>query len=319
MRRPSKNPRGIALLSARYLCPILVVYKGGEGMSISAMLGVFASFFQNVPAAVWSGLTGAFSALLGVLIANKGQEKRQAQQLRHDSEEKEKDRLIAMRREVYLKLPPAMVKVEGFLAELPTIDLLELSTSAHVGYGEIAAQVQIICGLDTAEEVERLGVMYGQHLIRAIQELDELQNVRIAIKLRNESFEEAHEELDRILDAMKQMKESSLPLDSVLWSKLGESADRLLTESTQLRKTLNELRAKKQRLIAEYHRSEAAKSTGLQQQRIKVVASLRKEIGLAHDLADYQSRIEPLSNELTKSALQAMDGWASDLENREPS
>ena len=59
-------------------------------------------FLTSIPGTVWSGFIGALIALSGVLISNRNNTERLRIQLEHDAAEKQRERITALRRDVYL-------------------------------------------------------------------------------------------------------------------------------------------------------------------------------------------------------------------------
>ena len=63
-------------------------------------------FIESVPDVVWAAVIASIITLSGVIAANISNTNRLKLQLGHDSREKEKDRKMTLRREVYLQAAP---------------------------------------------------------------------------------------------------------------------------------------------------------------------------------------------------------------------
>lgn len=59
------------------------------------------SYVAEVPDVVWSGVIASVITLSGVLLSNHSNTVRLEKQLAHDAEQKEKERLASLRKDVY--------------------------------------------------------------------------------------------------------------------------------------------------------------------------------------------------------------------------
>ena len=97
---------------------------------------------------MWSGVVGAFVALLGVFIANLQNAKRQKDQHIFDAREKKRDRTVALRKEVYLPLAGALQDAQGFLATLTEIKGEEQEPITK--FAAAAARLTVVAEMSTA-------------------------------------------------------------------------------------------------------------------------------------------------------------------------
>lgn len=106
----------------------------------------------NVPTVVWSGIVAALISLEGIVLSNWSTARRLRIQLKHDADEKLKDRLGVLRKEVYLQLYSDITALQGHLGALSSKD----PTSPEFGLPVQAVNTQLAkVQLAGSEEVMR--------------------------------------------------------------------------------------------------------------------------------------------------------------------
>ena len=103
---------------------------------------------NHVPAVVWSGASGAIVALLGVLLANWQNSRRQKDQHAFDAREKKRDRTVALRKEVYLPLAASWQEAQGYLGTL--IGTQEKNGEPLMRFAAAATKLTVVAEMPTA-------------------------------------------------------------------------------------------------------------------------------------------------------------------------
>lgn len=113
-------------------------------MSVSAC-------FTTIPAVFWSAIFGSVLTLGGVLLIDRGNTKRQKQQIENAAEEAKRARAATVRKEVYLKTASELTKGMANLGKLAQADLTNPNFSdGFNNFYETAAQFQLVAELDTS-------------------------------------------------------------------------------------------------------------------------------------------------------------------------
>ncbi|WP_290595056.1 hypothetical protein [Arenimonas sp. SCN 70-307] len=241
---------------------------------------------------------------------NASNTKRLRLQLEHDGEQKTKDRLAALRREIYLRAPREMARAINYLGRLPYRDLAEIGDDEGIsGFSEVAAQISVLSDLPTVAAVNSLNITLAHHLIDAIRSLDKLQSLRVDIALRQDRFNFVTNELQRMQADQQRMQEmGSRDPDRVAglttWIQIR------LEEQGELSSELSNLRAEFQQLVYEHHVLEAERSPRIAKEAIGVMREVRKELGLAHDLDGFEREMTAKSDELRIRVLETFKDWA---------
>lgn len=278
----------------------------------------FVAWVDSVPAVIWSGAIGAVIALLGAVFVNWSNTTRLRMQLAHDGEQKERDRLAALRKDVYLEAPKEAVKALSYLAKLSSRDLATIGDDEGIaGFAAVAAQISVLSDLETATDVNRLGNAMAMELVRAMRDLEEVQDTRVDIGLREDRLRIVTAEIQRIQAEQQNMSEVG-DRDPERRSALAFWLEARMEEAEKLRNLLDELRPKHQRLLSEYNKGFFGRMSQIAAQNVRVMRAIRKEIGLAHDLERYEAEMNELAAKLRSESLAMMDGWANSMEASAP-
>ncbi|WP_230182101.1 hypothetical protein [Aquabacterium sp. CECT 9606] len=168
-----------------------------------------AQLLHNVPDVIWSGIIASVLTLSGVLISNRSNTTRLKTQLTHDREEKVKERTLSLRREVYLKATEELVKLNAFLASLPQQDLAQGNLGeGFVGFQTASARLQLVAEPRTTLLAMQLSATYGELFFELMHHLMVLGEAKSDIKIADDLYIKANNDVQRILSAMTQHNET---------------------------------------------------------------------------------------------------------------
>lgn len=167
----------------------------------------------GLPAVVWSGIVAAAMTLIGtlggVIATNWGNTNRLRIQLEHDSAEKAKERLLALRRELYLEAIDANIRGLAYFGTLPQADFTKPDAEMPVrNLLAVGAQLQLVVSQETVQLVSDVVSAYGELQIKLMAKVMPMHNLRSDINIRNTQHENAQAEIKRVLALMTQFNES---------------------------------------------------------------------------------------------------------------
>jgi len=216
------------------------------------------SLIQSIPDVVWSGVAAAVMAFVatlgGVIATSRGNTKRLKLQLEHDTAEKAKERLVALRRELYLKAVDANARGLAYFGTLPQSDLTK--PDADVPFRNVlavAGQLQLVVGQATAQLISDLVSAYGELQLRLVAKVLPMHALRANIDSRNLHYDDAQAEIKRVLAAMTQHNESG-PRDSEQFARLTRSFEVARDEAQRVAKEREALWTQIQSLQRQYLR-----------------------------------------------------------------
>ena len=71
---------------------------------------------ETIPAAVYAATTASTITLIGLSLQNRGESKRNFERLVHDARQRDREREMTLRRDVYLEAAEAMAQAQEYLA-----------------------------------------------------------------------------------------------------------------------------------------------------------------------------------------------------------
>lgn len=168
-----------------------------------------AATLLSLPTVLWSGVVAAIVSLGGIIAANRSSERRLLTQLRHDAGEKQRDRIAALRKEVYLTLFEEMTAVSGHLGSLAGKD----PVTENLG-GPLQAlmaqlgKVQLVASQQTALFAAELSSLYGESLFRLMIAAKPMHELKIDIGIADKAFQEQMGQAQRVNQEMFALRES---------------------------------------------------------------------------------------------------------------
>lgn len=163
-----------------------------------------------IPNVVWSGLLASLITLSGVMISNASNTNRLLKQLTHDAEQKERDRLNGLRRDVYLKAAEEAVKVGGHFGKIPTID----PSTTNLGdvlsdFLSASTKLQLVSQPETARVAGELTTRYGEIFFMLLEKASPIHSLNTQIRITGDFYNKNQSEVDRIFSEIKKINESS--------------------------------------------------------------------------------------------------------------
>lgn len=186
---------------------------------------IFVAFLRAIPEIVWAALLGAFVTLLGVVVSNCESRRRHLAQLRHDAEQRDRERQMTWRREVYLEATEAISRGLSYLARL--VDLNTSHTELSAAYQDDVAKIAKIQVVGTDKTVQAVAAFSNEftsiymELSFARMDLDSRQQ---RIQVLDRFSEKASAELDRYIELMKQLNLQG-STDRRLWEVLNQNVE----------------------------------------------------------------------------------------------
>jgi hypothetical protein len=169
-------------------------------------------FLRQVPDVIWSAIIAAGIALFGTMLSNRNSRKQIRMQLDDTARQRESDRAMTLRRDVYLPAIEAVVRAHGALGQITDLD----SDVAAIGRQLTAdlatmAKVHLVGNESTVKEL----LEFQKRLMPAYIELFALRmpllNRLYAIKAQKDLIDKTLAAQDSFLQMMVQVNLSGNP------------------------------------------------------------------------------------------------------------
>lgn len=248
--------------------------------------------FRHIPDVVWSGITAAVLALSGVLIANRSNTTRLSIQLRHDADEKAKERIAVLRREVYLKAVEELTKANAHLASLPQKDPTKENLADGLqGFFSSAAKLQLVAEPKTALLVNKLVAAYGELLMRLLASTMPLHDLKSTIAVLDNLYNKAQDQVNRVLGEMTKFNEGA-HVNDLVFGALQRSFQGFQEQASKHAADRDAAWADFNRLNCNFCRTLIGEMREVGSEQIPVLVEIRRDLGLITDLELFRAQME---------------------------
>lgn len=271
-----------------------------------------STYFLSIPDVVWSGLLASALTLAGVMLSNRSNTKRLLKQLTHDSEEKSKERINELRKDVYLKIVEELPRVGSFLGSIPQLD----PTKEKVGDGlaeffAVAAKLQLVSQHETSKLAGELVSRYGEILMNLLGRAAPIHSLSSKIQIASDFYERNQTEINRIVAEMTQLNESG-ESDPVRFSALQRSFEIAKKAADHFAESRSKSYEERAKLWKAYNVTLFEEMRSVGKIQMQLVVSIRSEFSLETNMDEF----ETLMKDNFERIDQAMKKFMDQLEKR---
>jgi hypothetical protein len=266
------------------------------------VFSTFAAALQHVPDVIWGALIAALVAFTSTVLSNRNSRKQLRMQLDSNARQQDRDRTMALRRDVFLPATEALARLQGTLGRLTSVHA-DQEAIGHQFVTDFAtlAKVHLVASESTITAL----MAYQKAFMPAYLELIELRapmvNRQRAIDLQQSFMDTAIAEHKQIVQLMKEHNISG-STDSARLERLKQQSAGLLkrhNEHNEQQTALGKEQAAAQLNIAEKLTEMLARIGPLIP---SALLSARKDVDLPIDDAKYRK----LNAEQQEAALNMM-------------
>ncbi len=170
------------------------------------LLGSVFALLKSVPAIFYAITTGSTITLSGLYMQNRSESERNSQRLRHDAAMRDRERDMALRRDVYLQSAEALAHAQEYLAAYAREELpVEQHEALIKGIGGDLNKVHIVGSLPTIEAIVRANEFFVHSIADLAVERLPLRHLREDIKAEEMLLEAAGGRRDEALAQLREM------------------------------------------------------------------------------------------------------------------
>jgi hypothetical protein len=232
-------------------------------------------------------LSAFLGVILGAFLNNWGSTKRLNLQLNHDANERKKERLAILRRELFLKAAAANSQMIGLLSNFPKADLDNFDSDSRVReLLSVCAQLQLIVRVDTARIISDFGTACTELVMKLTPKIVPMKTLAFEIKFLNSRYDEVTAETKRVLAAMAHHNEIGVK-DRDAFDRL----NRAFSNSQEIsQKIVDDRGNAENKLLAlqrEYAKNLFKELKHVNELEIKVLVALRNELEVEGGVSDF--------------------------------
>ena len=244
-----------------------------------------------VPGAVWGVFLGALSSLAGTFLTNRANYKRLLAQFKHERSLKDADRILNLKRDIYLEVAEA---VHCGISSIAGFSNTEISEAAVFEEYRKKAPAIFKAHVVAGSELTPILLTISSNLS---EEMLKLMNRRVPVMLLAKGVQVQRELIQKMMvsqDAYIQLMKSHLvnaERDSEKWRAINNGFEfesgRLLDANANLKKLESELQMRRLQFAMECSNAAVALSTEL----TPLLAQVRIELGLSFDADLFEQQL----------------------------
>jgi hypothetical protein len=244
------------------------------------------NMLKLIPDVIWSAIIASGITFLGVTLSNRANRKSLLLQLNHAAQEKDKERELQIRKDVYLEAAEVTAEAINDVMLIPS----RIANSKNVEIGnrmlQALSKVHMVATLDTAKSITQFVVTFNQLTLPIISEM--VKYLALKQELTN-------------LNNLSEMKLNTMKETKIIY----EHSDSNIKQDPKVldayERMFDKTKAERDNIIASITSKEAERyalyialasmciNTGqmLQKEFLNVLLSIRKELKLDIDSAEY--------------------------------
>lgn len=244
-------------------------------------------FIGTIPDIVWAASLASILTLTGVILSNRNSRKQALAQLKHDSHQRDRERNMILRKEVYLPAAEAISKGITILTELVELNLSTQEVKENLSsYSAAISKIQIVGSNNTVQATSA----FSQKLVSSFLELivirAPLLDRKNEIEIRTNFINKTQSELDRYI---KLMKDANLAgnTDQRIWDSLNRSVEYEQKQNERYIKERSELTSIQDKKLANFFELCVLKQAEVSRLIPTAIFAIREELEMSIDKDAY--------------------------------
>jgi hypothetical protein len=165
--------------------------------------------FLGVSDVIWSGAIGSALTLLGVGVSNWSNTSRLKRQIKHDAQEKVRQRKADIRKSIYLEVAEEYVKANAHLGGMSELKLGINGALGLQNFNGAAAKALLICDASSLKLISDLQLKHSIFSMRCVAKAQPARNLQSEVEIHQNAYDGAQVEIKRILSAMVTLNENA--------------------------------------------------------------------------------------------------------------
>lgn len=163
-------------------------------------------FITKIPDVVWAALLASLLTFSGVILSNRNSRLQTLAQLEHDSRQRDREREMDLRQDVYIRAAEAISRSLNMLARLPDLNISDRELSADFSDDSSAlAKIQVVGTNETVQAVTAFQQQLASAYLELVLRRASLIERKNSIELLSEFVDKVQAEQDRNVNLMKQL------------------------------------------------------------------------------------------------------------------
>lgn len=282
-------------------------------------MSVVLNIISSIPDVFWSGLLASAATLSGVFLSNTSNNKRMKIQLQHDSEQKNKERQLTLRRPVYLEFIGELTKLIQKISPLTSVDGSNLSdyiNDTMYNFFASAARAQLIAEPRSAQLIDELRFLLIVAMLTIMRQWFPAAFAKIDIDVAESCYNRYSAEIDRILDEQIKLEEAGHS-NEYKYEVLSQRLSIYLKNWEEYAATRNSAYERFNKFNVEFQKAIILECIKLQPYLLDLMIELRRDLGLTVELGELAEQMRRRTLEMQEKLREYLDFINNDLVSAE--
>lgn len=245
--------------------------------------------FESVPQSFWGVLAGSLLALSGVMLTNRSNSKRLAEQLKSERQSRKFEYDLELRKEIFLDASLGVSHAIMAIGKIADINVpLEEALKESQVHAPAVGKLSIISNLPLLKANSDFTSEYSVVLMRLAANRLPLDMMKSDIEIATNSREKSQLEIERTLEQMKEFNLSA-NTDKNYWETLQGYFNFEQERVSEQTKIIDETNLKMIVARSEFGEQCASEAVRLAELTIPIIVQMRKEIDIPIDEEKYRA------------------------------
>jgi hypothetical protein len=165
----------------------------------------FSIYINFIPDVVWAAILASLLTLGGVIATNRGNRELLANQLLHDSEQRDRERSMDLRREVFLKAVEAIATNNLSIMSLGDLNISDAEISKQYSSSSAAlSKLNLIASNETIKAISKLSTIMSKNFLRLSGKRFPLMQRQQDINIQSKFYDKSSPSRDQMLGLIKE-------------------------------------------------------------------------------------------------------------------
>lgn len=255
----------------------------------------------GMPDTIWAALLASLLTLGGVLLSDRAQNKRFLKQLEHDRGQRNRERQLHLKQEVFLNASEGLTAIQNSISNMSNLDIEYSEIGNRFSAGAAAVQkVYVVASNKTLSALAAYMNDAGVTLLGLLSKRNPLWERQAHLKWLRGAIQKAADEKDRLLALMKEANVRGIS-DAGFWKRLQDMFDFETKQSERWEQERDEafkVQTKEQLDMLKLCYSEQMRLSHL---LTPLLAAVREELELGFDVAAYEKLVQSLAPRAEKA------------------
>lgn len=268
---------------------------------------------RAIPDTVWAAVLASLLTLSGVILTNFAQNKRFLRQLDYDHKQRNRERQLRLKQEVFLNAVEGLTNIENAISNMGNLEIEYGDIGNRFSAGAAAVQrVYVVASNKTVSALAAYLNDAGVTLLGLVSQRNQLCERHARLKWLQAAVQKSLDEKDRLLALMKEATVRGIT-DVDLWRRLKDIFDYETKQGDEWAQDRDETIKVQTKALMEMLKRCYSEQMRLSRLATPLLAAVREELELEFNVAEYEALIISLAPRAEKAINDLVGDMSRDI------